>query len=145
MPRKSADERAAGYFRTGGKGAEPPRDLSAFAKQLWRGIVASRPPEFFPPGQQELLRQFCELSEMRRFYRGVWERDRDNAEYVKAMVALANAINATAVKLRISNSSAIDKRSGILSEREPELGGDSKGKTLFGTDVVKLRGGYTEA
>jgi hypothetical protein len=132
MPRRSAEGRSAAYFRTGGKGPEPPRDMSAFARRLWRSIVASRPPEFFPPGQQELLRQFCELAEMRRFYRDMWEDHRDNQDFVKAIVQLSTTLNATAVKLRISNSSAIDKRSGILSEREPVPEGGASVHLLYG-------------
>jgi hypothetical protein len=135
MPRRSAEDRAAAYYRHGGKGPPPPRDLSAFCKRLWRDIVVARPPEFFPPGQQELLRQFCELAEMRRFFIDMWELDKLSQDYMRAIVQLSGQINATGTKLRMTNSSAIDKRAGILSEKEIDVRSDDdviKADVLFG-------------
>src|SRR4029077_8465266 len=60
MPRTSADERAASFYRAGRKSPAPPRVLSTRAKWIWRSIVAAKPIDWFDAGQLGLLADHCE-------------------------------------------------------------------------------------
>ena len=62
MPRASPEARAAASWREGGRHPKPPQFLSVSAKKLWREIVKARPVDFFQPGSQTLLTQFCEMA-----------------------------------------------------------------------------------
>jgi hypothetical protein len=118
MPRKSPEAKAAMYWHTKGKPLEPPADMDAAVKRVWRVIASSRPPDFFNAGSAPLLEAYCETIVMLRFYRTMWRDDRTNPDYLKAIVALNSSLAQLSTKLRLSISS-IDKRSGILDEKEP--------------------------
>jgi phage terminase small subunit len=64
MPRKSSEAiwaeniRALNAPRPGPR-PEPPDYLNQRAAEVWRAIVAARPPEYFDPAAQHLLASFC--------------------------------------------------------------------------------------
>ena len=60
MPRTSAEERAASFYRAGSKPAAPPRILSTRAKYIWRSIVNTKPVDWFDAGNFGLLADHCE-------------------------------------------------------------------------------------
>jgi hypothetical protein len=60
MPRHSAEERAAAFYRAGKKPATPPRGISPAARRIWRDIVNSKPVDWFDVGSLQLLRLHCE-------------------------------------------------------------------------------------
>jgi hypothetical protein len=127
MPRKSPEARAAMYWRTRGKPLEPPADMDAAVRRVWRVIASSRPPDFFNAGSAPLLEAYATALIMLRFYHAMWRDDRTNPDYLKSIVALNSSLAQLATKLRLSISS-IDKRSGILDEKEPT---DDEGCTLL--------------
>jgi hypothetical protein len=136
MARMSAEARAASMLRAGGKAPTPPAHLDASAKRLWRQITHSRPPDFFAPGASHLLEAFVETVTMHRFYMRLWEKDPTNLDHLKSIVALNNSLSQLSVKLRISNSSVYNKKSGILTEPgEPE----PEGSEEVASNVMKLR------
>jgi hypothetical protein len=136
MPRRSAEDRAGAYFRTGGTPPLPPKHLSVKAKALWREITASRPPDFFTRGSWPLLEQYCEMSVLQGDYLRMLRADPLNPEVQAVVIKMAAALNATATKLRLAITS-VDKRSGMLTEKgEPEAGPSDD--TLFGGNVVRF-------
>jgi phage terminase small subunit len=130
MPRRSAEDRSASYYRTGGKPPLAPSYLSPKAKRLWKDIVSCRPPELFKPGSQELLGQYCELCIQQEMYLTWLRDDRRNPELQATVIKVATTLCQLATKLRLALTS-IDKRSGILTEREPEGSADNV-TLLFG-------------
>jgi hypothetical protein len=60
MPRSSAEERSAAYYRSGKKPAEPPRGMTAAGRKIWRAIVASKPVDWFDGATLEVLRYHAE-------------------------------------------------------------------------------------
>jgi hypothetical protein len=124
MPRKSAEARSAAYWRSGTKPPAAPKILSPSAAALWRKIVVTRPPDYFTPATLEMLAQFCEISITQRLNFERLRRDPLNTEIQRNVARLQQIINSTAVKLRLATSSSVDKKSGILDEREPDLSDD---------------------
>jgi hypothetical protein len=118
MPRKSAEDRAAAYWRAGGKPPPPPDILSTSAKALWRKIVGSKPYDYFEPAAQELLAQYCELCITQRLNFEQLRRDPLNPEWQQLSARLQAPINSLAVKLRLSPSAVLSKKHGILDEKE---------------------------
>jgi hypothetical protein len=140
VPRRTPEDIAAAYLRTGGKAPEPPAHLDAKSKQVWRIIASSRPPDFFTAGSLPLLEAYVVALVMLRFYHAEWCRDQTNDGYLKAITALNNSLATLATKLRLSISS-IDKRSGLLTEKgDPPSSEDGKviHDVLFGGGVRKF-------
>jgi hypothetical protein len=136
MPRRSAEARVGAYFRTGGKPLGPPAHMTADTKRIWHVITASKPPDYFSPASGPLLEAFCEALVMHRFYMSMWREDRANAGYLKSICMLNASLSQLATKLRLAITS-IDKKSGILNEREagPSDGGNI---LLFGGHGVRF-------
>jgi hypothetical protein len=124
MPRKPAEDRAAAYFRSGGKPPPAPPHLSPKAKKLLRDITSARPPELFQPGSTELLAQYCEMCCLQEIYLADLANDVRNPELQVIVMKMAAALCQLATKLRLALTS-IDKRSGILTEREPDLAAEA--------------------
>ena len=124
MPRKSAEERAAAAWRARGKLPDPPKRLGREAKAIWREIVNSRTPDFFPIGILPLLEDFCVASVAARDLSKTVEAnpaDKTAADnwiaYVKVQVSLAT-------KLRLVNTAS--RSSGSHTEKgvsDPLIGG----------------------
>jgi phage terminase small subunit len=138
MPRKSPEEKAAAYWRQGRNPRPAPKHLSTEAAKLWRDIVASRPPDLFSPGNYELLAQYCELSVLQEGYLAMLREDPQSPEYQATVCRVASTLCQLATKLRLALTS-IDKRAGILTEREP-VAEPQRGKraVLFGSNVIKI-------
>ena len=68
MPRQSAESIAAAAFRgtTSGRRHDSPAELPKEAAEVWRGIVASRPADWFAAGNLELLALYCRLVALSR-------------------------------------------------------------------------------
>jgi phage terminase small subunit len=120
-----AEERSAGLWRAASKHPAAPRYLSRDARNLWKQIVEARPADYFQPGSQQLLEQFCETMVSQRVALAEMAQagnDPDRlALAVKTMKNLATVINSTAIKLRISIQAEVDRKSGKLDEKEPDL------------------------
>jgi phage terminase small subunit len=138
MPRRSAEDRSAASYRAKGKPPVPPAHLDPQAKVVWRTIAASRPPDFFTPGSLPLLESYVTALVMHRWYMNLWRTDSINRDnFVKPITALNVNLSMIATKLRLAITS-VDKRSGLLTEREPTVDG------LGGDDNVLLFGGPHE-
>jgi hypothetical protein len=133
MPRKSPENRAASYFRAGGQPPAAPGHLSPAARKLWQSIVAVRPPELFQPGARELLVQYCEMSILQQGYLARLRDAPDNPELQATVMKMSAALCQLATKLRLAQTS-IDKRSGLLTETEPEQPKGKSGDLLYGGD-----------
>ena len=129
MPRQSAEDRAAATWRAGGAGPKPPKHLDRKARAMWRGIVASRPADYFGPGATQLLESFVVASVAARELAPMIAADPRNKDLAEALRRYS-AIQATqATKLRLAVSSAVKPHSGKLAERGgahgPLIGGRS--------------------
>lgn len=138
MPRHSVEERSAGLWRAGSEHPMPPAYLSKDAKKLWKEIVGARPADYFQPGSLQLLEQFCETMISQRVTLGEMAQAVGDPERlalaVRTMKDLAAVVNATAVKLRISVQTEVDRKSGKLDEKTP----DSAKSSLLGGRKLKV-------
>jgi hypothetical protein len=133
MPRISADARAGAYYRAKGKPPAPPAHLDPQSKAIWRTITASRPPDFFTAGSLPLLEAYATSLVMHRWYMDLWRTDPVNRDgFVKPITALNANLAMLGTKLRLAITS-IDKRSGILTEREPSIDGQGDGTVIDGS------------
>jgi phage terminase small subunit len=135
MPRRSIEDRIGAYLRAKGKHPRPPDILSPSANALWRRIVNDRPPDFFRPAAQELLAQYCELCITQRINLEMVRLDPKHVKWQGAAARMQAVINSTAVKLRLAVSSSVQKKAGILDEREVDIG-DGDNVLLFGGGKV---------
>jgi hypothetical protein len=134
MPRKSTEERAGAFYRTDGEPPRPPKHLSPRARQLCKIIAASRPPDFFTVGCWPLLGQYCEMAATQEVNLAAMACNPDDVDAQKVVRNMSMALNATATKLRLAISS-IDKKSGVLTEREPE---PTEDRLLFGGSNLRF-------
>jgi hypothetical protein len=135
VPRKSIEAVSAAAYRAGGRPPAPPSDLSTKAKQLWRRIAASRPPDYFCPAGQLLLASFCELQTTQAVNLQMLRREPTDAQWQKQAAAMQMVLNALAVKLKISPSGNLKRNAGIISEREVDTDDDGnviRADLLFG-------------
>lgn len=135
MPRRSVEDIAGAAYRAGGRPPPPPADLSTKAKQLWRLIVGSRPPDYWDPAAQLLLASFVELSVTQQVNLAMLRREPTDAQWQKQAAAMQLTLNSLAVKLKISPSGNLKRNAGIISERAPDVGDD---------DNVLLFGGHAD-
>lgn len=120
MPRISAEARAAAAFRAGQAPPEPPKDLGAAASAVWRRIVADRPVDWFRPGSEELLGQFCRsVVEAKKIARELRRLSPLDAEYEKMLKFHQSAtalMNITAQRLRLTVQNDVNWHSRKLNE-----------------------------
>lgn len=125
MPRKSAEERAAAAWRARGKPPPPPKCLGRKAKVVWRQIVKSRPPDFFPTGILPLLEGFCVASVATRDLAAAVEAAPSDKAAADAWIGFAKVMATLATKLRLVNTAS--RSSGIHDEKgggtHPLIGG----------------------
>ncbi len=124
MPRKSAEERAAAAWRARGKPAAPPKHLGRKARAIWREIVKSRPPDFFPTGILPLLEDFCVASVAARELATSVEADPTDKAAADAWISFAKIQATLATKLRLVNTAS--RSSGSHDEKgvsDPLIGG----------------------
>ena len=127
MPRKSAEERAAAAWRARGTPPPPPKCLGRKARAIWRGIINSRPPDFFPTGILPLLEGFCVASVAARDLAVAVEADPNDKPTADAWISFAKVQATLATKLRLVNTSS--RSSGIHTEggggEHPLIGGNA--------------------
>jgi hypothetical protein len=135
----SAEARSAAVWREGGQHPEPPASLSKEAKRLWNEIVRARPIDYFQPGSRTLLAQFCEMAVEQDENLRVMRENRGDPDAQRVVRDMAQTLNMTATKLRLTIQTEVDRKSGKLDEKEPTARG-KKGKAdvLFGGNVVKF-------
>lgn len=64
MPRKSAASLSIVPRVSGAAGVDEPVDLSPAERELWRGIVASKPAEWFGPDSVPVLKEYVRAALM---------------------------------------------------------------------------------
>jgi phage terminase small subunit len=134
MPRRSPEDRAAGYYRAAGKPPAPPAILSAKAAALWRKIAKSRPYDYFDEASQVLLAQFCELSITQRVNIEMMRRDPGDEKWQRMVTRMQSTLNSLSVKLRLSPSTVLSKKHTILTEKAVDAGDNV---LLFGGPKLK--------
>ena len=110
--------------------------MTADTKRIWHVITASKPPDYFSSASAPLLEAFCEALVMHRFYMSMWREDRANAGYLKSICMLNAAFRSWPRNCGLAITS-IDKKSGILNEREAGLS-DGGNVLLFGGHGVRF-------
>ena len=139
MPRQSVEGKAGAAWRARSQPVkvvhEPPEHLSDDARRLWAKILASRPADWFEEGSLPLLAQYCDLvAEQAKLVQQRNELVRlkpvdimDRTAIVTARSRLGKSIiehsaqcSSLALKLRLTVQNTIDRRSGVLDEKQPE-------------------------
>jgi hypothetical protein len=138
MPRRTAEERAASFYRARRVVPAPPRGMNARARRAWRDIIASKSPDYFDAGSLELLRLYCEASA------GAFQVAADLAglapgsvQYTRACAnwkMLANGALASAKALRLTVQNAVHTQSAKITERSGASNVDNR--LLGGRDAA---------
>lgn len=134
MPRQNVEAMSAALWRAGATPPKPPGYLSREAKKLWNEIVEARPADYFQPGSLELLAQFCTVSVAQRKATKVLELSPLDPELIKAVKDYAAVLNSTALKLRITIQTEVDRKAGKLDEKQPKVNRLIGGSTWQGGD-----------
>src|SRR5436190_20097899 len=120
MPRTSAEERAGSLYRAGVNPADPPRVLSARAKQIWRQIAAAKPADWFDGGSLGLLADHCETQTR---LEEVWARlrrypvgSREGRMLMVELRTLRGNYATSARLLRLTVTAAIERRAAQNGE-----------------------------
>lgn len=137
MPRSSAEELTASFFRAGSKYPEAPRSLNSEAAQIWNDIVSSRPADFFKPGSLTLLELFCRYSAIQNANLTLLELDPTDRRALEAVSKLAGPINSYAAKLRLNIQSASRISDTRQKMKEAQIGNSNP--LLGGYNNVETR------
>jgi hypothetical protein len=137
MPRTSAEERSASFYRAGRKSMPPPKVLSPRAKQIWRQIVGAKPIDWFDGGNHGYLADHCEEQarleaiwvELREVVPGSPESARLTAE----LKTIRGNLSTSARHLRLTVQEAIQRAATKAGERQATASGDQ----LIGGAAVK--------
>lgn len=141
IPRHSAEERAASFYRVTRKGLLPPSKLPHRAKAIWREIVGSKPIDFFETGQCGLLADYCETqsrleecnADLRRLDLGSEESDR----LFNRTIKLGQRMSRLAPQLRLTVQWSVERHSTKAGEAAPglEIGGELIGGRTLGVGL----------
>jgi hypothetical protein len=139
MPRRTAEEKAALFYRAGKKRPDPPRDLSTRAKHIWRSVAASKPIDWFGGGALGLLADHCEtqarLEEVWRRLRRFPVGSKEGRELVLTELRPLRINYAMSARLlRLSVQAAVE----VHEAKRDEVTKDP-GDELVGGGAVKLR------
>ena len=137
MPRQSAESIAAAAFRgtSSGRRHDPPAELTKEAAEVWRGIVTSRPADWFAAGNLELLALYCRLVVMSRDQAATVEACPEDDAALARMVKTATTMTTIAVKLRLTVQNNVDRKSRVLDEVDSK----PKPSSLLGGHAVETR------
>jgi hypothetical protein len=146
MPRQSAESRSAAAFRAGAEGLPPPKHLRREAKELWRSIVASKPPDWFDAGSGILLERYVECALHWRALWGEIERlekaQKPNGKQIAALerraCRFAQLLARLASSLRLSVQAAVNWHSRKNGERGAGANAQP-GDDLLGGEAVHGR------
>jgi hypothetical protein len=138
VPRKSVENRAAAFMRPASKRSlpQPPEHLSPEARKLWARVIACKPADWFDDGNLPILAGYCDATVERD--KMVLRRTEleavkpaglmDRIELNKALIDINRSIldhaskaAILAAKLRLTVQNTIDRRSGVLGEKQPEM------------------------
>lgn len=141
MSRMSPEARGAVSHGAGSRLPHAPKWLGADEAQLWREIIRSKPLGWFDPSSLHLLGQYCAvLAAAQRAAVRVAEVDGPfMSERIKDLVRLNGNCTTLATKLRLTVQTTVDRKSGMLTEKNDEKAED---KLLGGKAVwagAKLR------
>jgi hypothetical protein len=99
----------------------------------------ARPMDYFQPGSLTLLKQFCVMAAAQDVYLADLAEDPRNPAVRSTVQDMAQILNMTATKLRLTIQTEVDRKSGKLDEKEPSAKGQKgKADVLFGGNVVKF-------
>jgi hypothetical protein len=126
VPRISPEARSAALYLHGTKPPPPPKSLDAASAKLWKEIAASKPNDWWQPGNLQLLRRYVKTATTAER----WEKELDQLKpgspqasaVVKEMVSLNHSMGSLAVKLRLSTQNMIERHSGLITEKGPGIG-----------------------
>jgi hypothetical protein len=128
MPRTSAEERSASFYRAGRKPIPPPKVLSPRAKAIWRQIVAAKPVDWFDGGNHGYLADHCEEQARLEL---IWLRLREVApgtpESTKLTAELKTVrsnLSTSARHLRLTVQETIQRAAAKTGERQPSAAGN---------------------
>ena len=129
MPRTSAQERAAAFYRADNTVREPPKELSQRAKAIWREIVRSKPIDWFDGGSLGLLADHCEtqarLEECWAVLRRLPVGSADARAIMAEVKILRPNFGRSAALLRLPVQYMVDRRATLAGERAPANQGDA--------------------
>jgi hypothetical protein len=144
MPRLTPEATAAAVYRTGSKWPKPPRVLSRRAREVWREIVHSAPPDRYY-GHLHQLRGYCSaVDERERIAEALAKSKPGSVEQLrltKALKQFADLVAREGRHLRVNLSSRVDRKAGILDEPgpSPELVVDNDHLGLIGGRAISAR------
>jgi hypothetical protein len=93
--------------------------MPAQARRIWTAIVDDRPSDFFRPGALLLLEQLCCVMVAQRAALVQLAKTPGNPDLIKAVKDYATIVNSTAVKLRLTTQSDVERHSRKVDEKEP--------------------------
>lgn len=117
-----------------GNRAEPPDDLSARQKEIWRETVASEPADYFSTSATRLLLKayVCHASEVDRLteiinaFQTQWIKNAEGvkrySELLKARAKETTALGHVATKLRLTNQSRYTPQAAATANRNTTKG-----------------------
>jgi hypothetical protein len=94
--------------------------MPAAARRIWCEVVESRPPHFFMPGAQSMLRTFCEVSAALEEIGPALVADPENAKLATRVQKLGMLQSNLAARLRLSIQSALrGDKAAVIERVEP--------------------------
>ena len=119
MPRNSAESLSAAMYRHPKSPPEPPTDLTAEGKKLWRETVRDKQADWFNPVSTRLLhiliQQLCLCNDLQRQYDAM-ELCQVSGIVLKQLLATSANCASIAARLRLTPQQQIDRRSGKITE-----------------------------
>jgi len=103
----------------------PPKDMTAYQKQIWKDVVLTKPPEWFESDSFPLLRAYCIASE--RHQKISQKLNKLKIENCKELLDMeekqAKLIATLAVKMRLTQQSRYTPLSASTADKKAKGGG----------------------
>jgi hypothetical protein len=140
MPRTSAEERAAAFYRARKSPLAPPKRSSAQARAIFREIVEAKPADWFDGSQLQVLADHCEvqaqiIAVLRRLRR-VEVGSGESKNIISDLKGLRAVVAVSARQLRLTVQAVVDRHATKAGERAPVAGRDP----LIGGAAVRPNG-----
>lgn len=120
MPRTSAEERSASFYRAAKQPLQCPRSLSPRARQIWADVVESKPPDWFDGGCVGILADHCRVQARIEL---IWQaldglpvKSKESAALTNQLKVLQGSFLNTSRQLRLGVQSVVDVRSAKNGE-----------------------------